>query len=403
MNKRTIRDLDAGTLDGARMLMRVDFNVPVSGGAVGDDARIRATLPTLRHLLERNAGLVLMSHLGRPKGEWVDELSLEPVADRLAELVDVPVRFVSDIAGSDARSAVAGLSGGEIVVLENTRFLPGEETNDPKLAEQLGALGAVYVNDAFGTAHRAHASTVGVAEQMRSEGRPAVAGLLMEAELTFLGGALESPKHPFLAILGGAKISGKIDVIEHLLPRVDRLLIGGAMANTFFRAKGLETGDSLVEEDRVEMAAELLDRAGDKLVLPVDCVIAEEASESAPTRSVDRDGVPPGWKILDIGPRSVAVFRTELEAARTVVWNGPMGMFEVAPFSGGTAGVARAVADITRAGATSVIGGGDTAAAISEAGLKDRMTHVSTGGGASLEFMEGRTLPGVAVLDDKEE
>lgn len=402
MKKRTIRDLAAPVLDGGRVLMRVDYNVPVSGGVVGDDARIRATLPTLRWLLERNAGLVLMSHLGRPKGKWVDELSLGPVAERLKELVDVPVRLVRDVVGSEARDAVAGLSGGEIVVLENTRFLPGEETNDPKLAEQLAGLGTVYVNDAFGTAHRAHASTVGAAEHMRHEGRPAVAGLLMEAELRFLGGALEAPERPFLAILGGAKISGKIDVIQHLLPRVDRLLIGGAMANTFFRAMGLDTGDSLVEEDRVEMARDLLERAEEKLVLPVDCVIAEDASEAAPTRSVDRDAVPDGWKILDIGPRSVAVFRTQLEDARTVVWNGPMGMFELPPFAGGTGGLARAVADITRAGATTIIGGGDTAAAVAEAGLKDRMTHVSTGGGASLEFLEGRTLPGVAVLDDKE-
>lgn len=402
MNKRTIRDLPVGTLDGGRVLMRVDYNVPLAEGAVTNDARIQATLPTLRYLLERNAGLVLMSHLGRPKGEWVDGLSLRPVAERLAELVEVPVRFVADIVGSEARSAVAGLSGGEIVVLENTRFLPGEETNDPRLSEEMAGLGTVYVNDAFGAAHRAHASTVGVAEHMRNEGRPAVAGLLMEAELRFLGGAMESPERPFLSILGGAKISGKIDVIKHLLPRVDRLLIGGAMANTFFRAMGLETGDSLVEEERVEMARDLLDRAGDKLVLPVDCVIAEDASESAPTRSVDRDAVPDGWKILDIGPRSVSVFRGEIEGARTVVWNGPMGMFEVAPFAGGTEGVARAVADITRAGATTIIGGGDTAAAVEEAGLSDRMTHVSTGGGASLEFLEGRTLPGVAVLDDKE-
>jgi phosphoglycerate kinase len=402
MNKRTIRDLPASALSGGRVLMRVDYNVPLADGEVANDARIQATLPTLRYLLERDAGLVLMSHLGRPKGEWKEELSLRPVAERLSELAEVPVRFVSDIVGSEARDAVAGLTGGEIVVLENTRFLPGEETNDPRLSEDLAALGTVYVNDAFGAAHRAHASTVGAAEHMRHEGRPAVAGLLMEAELRFLGRALESPERPFLSILGGAKISGKIDVIEHLLPRVDRLLIGGAMANTFFRAMGLDTGDSLVEEDRVEMARDLLDRAEDKLVLPVDCVVAEEATDDAPTRSVERDAVPDGWKILDIGPRSVAVFRKELEGARTVVWNGPMGMFEVGAFAGGTEGVARAVADITRGGATTIIGGGDTAAAVEEAGLSDRMTHVSTGGGASLEFLEGRTLPGVAVLDDKE-
>nr|NIP83828.1 phosphoglycerate kinase [Gemmatimonadota bacterium]NIQ60179.1 phosphoglycerate kinase [Gemmatimonadota bacterium]NIU80396.1 phosphoglycerate kinase [Gammaproteobacteria bacterium]NIX48739.1 phosphoglycerate kinase [Gemmatimonadota bacterium]NIY13197.1 phosphoglycerate kinase [Gemmatimonadota bacterium] len=335
MRKRTIRDLRDSLWDGRRVLMRVDYNVPLADGEVADDGRIRATLPTLRYLLERNAALVLMSHLGRPKGRWVEELSLRPVAERLAELLDRPVRFVSDVAGSEARDAAAGLGKGEVLVLENTRFLPGEETNDPKLAEQLAALGTVYVNDAFGAAHRAHASTVGAAEHIRGEGEPAVAGLLMEAELRFLGGALEAPERPFLAILGGAKISGKIDVIEHLLPRVDRLLIGGAMANTFFRAMGLETGDSLVEPDRVEMAASLLERAGDTLVLPVDCVVAEEADRDAPTRAVGRDEVPAGWKILDIGPRTVSSFRTELEGARTVVWNGPMGMFEIDPFAGG--------------------------------------------------------------------
>ena len=402
MNKRTIRDLSDEAVRGRRVLVRVDYNVPLAEGRVTDDGRIRATLPTLRHLLERNASLVLMSHLGRPKGAWVEKYSLRPAAERLKALLDVPVSFVSDLVGSDARDAAAASRGGDILVLENTRFLPGEETNDPHLAESLAGLGDVYVNDAFGSAHRAHASTVGVAEVMKEQGKPAVAGLLMEAELRFLGGALEAPERPFVAILGGAKISGKIDVIEHLLPRVDRLLIGGAMANTFFRAMGLETGDSLVEEDRVDMARELLERAGDKLLLPVDCVVAEEATPEAAARPVEREQVPSGWKILDIGPRSVASFREALEGAGTVIWNGPMGMFEVKPFRGGTDGVARAVADSTRDGATSILGGGDTAAAVAEAGLADRMTHVSTGGGASLEFLEGRTLPGVAVLDDKE-
>jgi phosphoglycerate kinase len=403
MNKRTIQDLADPTLSGARVLVRVDYNVPLAGGRVTDDARIRATLPTLRYLLERNAGVILMSHLGRPKGQWTDEFSLAPAANSLGQFVDVPVRLVADIVGSEARDAAAALQGGEILMVENTRFLPGEETNDPQLAEQLAGLGDVYVNDAFGAAHRAHASTVGVPEHMKREGKPAVAGLLMETELRFLGGALEAPEHPFVAILGGAKISGKIDVIENLLPRVDRLLIGGAMANTFLRASGLETGASLVEEDRVDMARALLDRAGDKLMLPVDGVVAEEATPDAATRTVDRDSVPPGWKILDIGPRSVSLFRSELESARTVVWNGPMGMFELEPFQGGTESLARAVADITRNGATTIIGGGDTAAAIKDAGLENKVTHVSTGGGASLEFLEGRVLPGVAVLDDREE
>lgn len=402
MNKRTIENLSDAELDGARVLMRVDYNVPIAEGRVGDDRRIQATLPTLRYLLERNAAVILMSHLGRPKGEWKEELSLRPVAGRLRQLIDAPVRFVASVVGEEARAAASELSGGEILVLENTRFLPGEETNDPELSAQLAELGTLYANDAFGAAHRAHASTVGAGEAMRAKGGRVVGGLLMEAELRFLGGALESPHHPFVSILGGAKISGKIDVIEHLLPRVDQLLIGGAMANTFFEAMDLETGASLVEPDRVEMAGELLDRAGGKLVLPVDCVVAREASESAETRTVDRDAVPDGWKILDIGPRSVAAFATIVKNARTVVWNGPMGMFEVAPFRAGTDGLAEAVAEATDGGTTTIIGGGDTAAAVTEAGLEDRMTHVSTGGGASLEFLEGRTLPGVAVLDDKE-
>lgn len=402
MNRRTIRDLSDAALAGKRVLVRVDYNVPLSDGEVSDDARIRATLPTLRYLTEHDACVVVLSHLGRPKGKWVDSMSLRPAAERLRELLEVPVEFVSDIVGSDARAAASALRGGDVLVLENVRFLPGEETNDPHLAEDLAGLGLVYVNDAFGAAHRAHASTVGVAEHMKGEGKPAVAGLLMEAELRFLGGALESPERPFIAILGGAKISGKIDVIENLLPRVDQLLIGGAMANTFFSAMGLNTGASLVEEERVDMARDLLERAGDKLLLPVDCVVAEEASEGATTRSVARDEVPDGWKILDIGPTSVTRFREALEGARTVVWNGPLGMFELQPFAGGTAGVARAVAEITRTGATTILGGGDTAAAVDQAGLADRITHVSTGGGASLEFLEGRVLPGVAVLDEKE-
>ncbi len=403
MTKRTIEDLPEGTVAGKRVLVRVDYNVPLEDGRVSDDARIRATLPTLRSLMERDARAVLVSHLGRPKGKWVDSLTLRPAAERLGELLQVPVTFVPDVVGSDARDAASALRGGDLLVLENVRFLPGEETNDPHLAEELAGLGDLYVNDAFGAAHRAHASTVGAAEVMKAVGKPAVAGLLMESELRFLGGALESPERPFVAILGGAKISGKIDVIENLLPRVDRLVIGGAMANTFFRAMGLDTGASLVEEDRVEMARGLLDRAGDKLLLPVDCVVAEDATEDAATRSVPRDDVPGDWKILDIGPSSVTAFREVVASARTVVWNGPMGMFELGPFAGGTEGVARAVAEITRTGATTIIGGGDTAAAVDRAGLADRMTHVSTGGGASLEFLEGRVLPGVAVLDDRED
>ncbi|MFO7892609.1 MAG: phosphoglycerate kinase [Longimicrobiales bacterium] len=401
MNKRTIRDLPAD-LRGTRVLMRVDYNVPVSEGRVGDDRRIRATLPTLGSLLDRGAAVVLMSHLGRPKGEWDESLSLRPVAARLDELIDATVRFVAAVVGEEARTAAESLDAGEVLLLENTRFMAGEKENDPELAEALARLGTAYASDAFGAAHRSHASTVGAGEAMRRKGGPVVAGLLMESEMKFLGGALGSPERPFVSIIGGAKISGKIDVMEHLLPRVDRLLIGGAMANTFFAAMGLETGDSLVEDDRVEMAAGLLDRAGEKLLLPEDCRIAEEASEASETRTVPRDAVPTGWKILDIGPDTVAAFSDVVQGAGTVVWNGPMGMFEVAPFRGGTDGLAEAVAAATDRGTTTIIGGGDTAAAVTEAGLEDRMTHVSTGGGASLEFLEGRTLPGIAVLDDKE-
>jgi len=403
MDTKTLRDLPDANLRGKRVLIRVDYNVPLEDGRVADDTRIRATLPTLEYLLEREARLILISHLGRPRGEWKPEASLRPAADRLAELTAAPVRFVEDIVGPKAHAAADSLAPGEILVLENVRFHPGEETNDAELSEALAALGDLYVNDAFGAAHRAHASTAGVAEVMKAEGRPAVAGLLLERELRTLGQALEAPERPFVAILGGAKISGKIDVIENLLPRVDRLLIGGAMANTFFRALGLETGGSLVEEDRVPMARELLERAGEKIVLPVDCVVAGQAEPGVRTWILDRDQVPPEGKILDIGPKSVATFGERLADARTVLWNGPLGLFEIPEFSHGTDGVARAVADATARGATTIIGGGDIVAAVEAAGVADRMTHISTGGGASLEFLEGKTLPGVAALDRKGE
>lgn len=403
MKKLTLTDLPDSALSGRRVLMRVDYNVPLDeSGEITDDTRIRATLPTLEYLLERDARIVLVSHLGRPKGTWNEKYSLAPVARRLAELVDAPVQFVNDVTGSRAHEATDALAPRSILLLENVRFLAGEETNDRALSEALAALGDVYVNDAFGAAHRAHASTCGVAEVMREDGRPAVAGFLMARELRYLEGALESPERPFTAILGGAKISGKIDVIQNLLPRVDHLLIGGAMANTFFKALGLETGKSLVEDDRVEMARELLRTAADKLVLPVDCVVAGEARAGIRSWIVDRDDIPPEGMVLDIGPKSVATFRDFVERSRTVVWNGPMGMFEIDDFSHGTIGVARALADATDKGATTIVGGGDTAAAVEAAGVADRMSHVSTGGGASLEFFEGRTLPGVAALSDKE-
>lgn len=402
MAKRTIEDLGEEALRGRRVLVRVDYNVPIEDGVVGDDTRIRATLATLEHLLSRGARVVLASHLGRPKGKWDEKYTLAPVAERLrAHLPGRSVQFVRDVVGAEAKAAIDALRPGAVLLLENTRFLAGEETNDRKLSEAFAGEADVYVNDAFGAAHRAHASTCGVAEVMKEDHKPAVAGLLMERELRFLGDALAQPERPFTAILGGAKISGKLDVIESLLPRVDHLVIGGAMANTFFRALGLETGKSLVEEDRVDMAKELLQRAGEKLILPVDCVVAGEAKPDARTFLMERTEVPPEGAIFDIGPKSVATFRDFVERARTVLWNGPMGMFEVEPFAEGTRGVARAVADATDRGATTIVGGGDTVAAIEEAGVAERITHVSTGGGASLEFLEGRTLPGVAVLDEE--
>ena len=401
MNKKTLQDLPDSALQGKRVLVRVDYNVPMAEGKVSDDTRIRATLPTLEYLVARGARVILFSHLGRPKGQWNEKYTLKAAAERLGELVKAPVKFVGDIVGADAHQTVDALKPGEIVVLENVRFLPTEEMNDPKLSDEMASLADVYVNDAFGSAHRAHASTAGVAEAAKREGKPAVGGFLMQKELDYLGSALENPARPFVAILGGAKISGKLDVIENLLPKVDKLIIGGAMANTFFRALGLQTGKSLVEEDRVDMAKDVLKRAGDKLVLPVDAVVAPEATAESHGTIVDRDKAPAEAMILDIGPRSVATFREILNGARTIVWNGPMGMFEIEAFARGTIDLARAVAEATDRGATTIIGGGDSVKAIEDAGVAQRMSHVSTGGGASLEFLEGKTLPGVALLDEK--
>jgi phosphoglycerate kinase len=402
MNKKTIADLPADALNGKRVLVRVDYNVPIENGSITDDTRITATLPTLNYLIERNAAIILVSHLGRPKGKPNDAMSLKPVAARLTELLGRTVKFATDTIGESAKAAVAGLKPGEVVLLENVRFLPGEEKNDPALSEELASYADIYVDDAFGTAHRAHASTAGAAEVMKKKGKPAVAGFLIEKELKFLGQALANPERPFAAILGGAKISGKIDVIEKLLPMVDFLLIGGAMANTFFRALGLQTGKSLVEEDRIDMARQLLERAGKKIILPVDCVVAGEPKGGIRTFLLERNEIPPEGGIFDIGPKSVATFRDFIERSKTVLWNGPMGLFEVDEFSEGTLGVARAVADATKKGATTIVGGGDTASAVEQAGLADQVSHVSTGGGASLEFLEGRVLPGIDILDDKD-
>jgi phosphoglycerate kinase len=397
MNKKTINDLTDAELRDKRALVRVDFNVPLDGERVTDDTRIRAALPTIHALLDRGARVILLSHLGRPKGKPDPKYSLEPVARRLGELL--PTEAICFVESTDTDEAMKSSCDptARVVLLENTRFLGGEETNDERLARGLAMLGDVYVNDAFGSAHRAHASTEGVARFIK----PAVAGLLMQKELDYLGSALETPKRPFVAILGGAKISGKIDVVEQLLPKVDRLIIGGAMACTFFKAMGLETGKSLVEADRVDMARELLGRAGDKLLLPVDATVSTGLDAPSAAHTVSRDAIPPGESMLDIGPKSAREFASAIAGAKTVVWNGPMGVFETPPFDAGTRAVAEAMAKATKAGATTVVGGGDSAAAVAELGLESAMSHVSTGGGASLEFLEGKTLPGVAALDDK--
>jgi phosphoglycerate kinase len=391
MNKKTIQDVDVG---GKRVLVRLDLNVPLQEGEVADDTRIQAALPTIRYLLDREASLILCSHLGRPKGKVDDSLKMEPVARRLAELLERPVTKLDDCVGPQVESAVAEAGPGDVILLENTRFHPEEKANDPEFARQLASLAELYVNDAFGSAHRAHASTEGVAHYL-----PAVAGFLMEKELEFLGRVLASPVHPFVAILGGAKISDKIGVIENLLDRVDVFLIGGGMANTFLKAEDYDVGDSLVEDGSLDVARSLLQQAGDKLVLPVDVTVADRFEAEAFSQVVAAGNVPRGWRILDIGPRTLELFQGHLENARTVVWNGPMGVFEFAKFAQGTEAVARMLANLPDA--TTVIGGGDSAAAVKRVGLDDKMTHVSTGGGASLEFLEGKTLPGVAALLDK--
>jgi phosphoglycerate kinase len=384
---------------GKRVLVRVDFNVPVKDGEVGDDTRIVAALPTLRYLLEKRARVILMSHLGRPKGGPDSKNSLKPVAARLERLLRQPVAFAPDCVGPETEAMARGLQDGQVLLLENLRFHPEEEANDAGFARRLAALGELYVNDAFGTAHRAHASTEGVTRFLR----PAVAGFLMQKELDYLGRALESPRRPFVAVLGGAKISGKIDVLNQLLGKVDRLLVGGAMMFTFLRAQGRATGKSLVEEDRLDMARAVLEQAGARgvdLVLPVDCLVSTAPDGSAPGRALAVERLGPDDIGVDIGPESLKLFAAKLEGAKTVVWNGPMGIFEVPAFAAGTLGVAQAVAALTSRGAVTVVGGGDSVAAIQQAGLSDKFSHLSTGGGASLEFLEGKVLPGVAALDD---
>ena len=395
MNKKTVRDVD---VKGKKVLMRVDFNVPlktdpVAGATITDDTRIRGALPTIQYLLEQGAALILMSHLGRPKGEVKPELSLAPVAARLSELLGQDVQLAPGTVGAEVEAAAAALQPGDVLILENTRFLAGETKNDPAIAQQLAKLGDLYVNDAFGAAHRAHASTAGVAAHL-----PAVAGLLMEKEIEFLGAAIESPAKPFVAIIGGAKISDKIGVIRNLLTKVDALLIGGGMANTFLAAQGYEMADSLVEAESIDTAKALLAEGGEVLVLPVDGVVADAFAADAAHKVVPVDGVEPGWRLLDIGPATVELFGNKLADAKTVVWNGPMGVFEFPAFAKGTTAVAKMVA---ASGATSIVGGGDSVSAIQQAGLTDKMSHISTGGGASLEMLEGKELPGLAALDDK--
>ena len=389
-NKKTVRDID---VKGKRVLVRVDFNVPIKDGKVGDDTRIRAALPTIEYLLQQGASVILFSHLGRPKGGPDPKYSMKPVADYLGGMVKAPVKFVEEAAGPKADAAAAALKPGEILVLENTRFFPGEEKNDLDLAKQFANLADVYVMDAFGSAHRAHSSTEGVARF-----KPAVAGFLMEKEIQYLGQAITDPQHPFVAILGGAKISDKIGVIRNLLSKADSILIGGGMANTFFKAQGYPMGDSLVENEVLDLARELLNEGGTKIRLPIDLVIANGVDDNAETKVVAVGPIPDGWRALDVGPKTVENFGKVIKSAKTVVWNGPMGMFEVKAFTKGTFGVAEAIAESK---ATSIVGGGDSAAAIMQSGLADKITHISTGGGASLEMLEGITLPGVAALQDK--
>ena len=393
MAKRTIKDLTG--LEEARVFVRVDYNVPVENGAITDDTRIRASLPTLEHLRQAGARLVLASHLGRPKKGPAPEFSLRPVAARLSELLRHPVGMASDCVGAEVRRSASALARGDVLMLENVRFHKEEEANDPGFAASLisdsGA--TIFVNDAFGTAHRAHASTEGVSHHVKAS----VAGLLMEKELRYLGMALEAPARPFVAVLGGAKVSDKIEVIESLLPRVDALLVGGGMAYTFFKAQGLPTGQSLVEADKVELAKTLLAKAEGKLRLPVDHVVAAAFSADAEHRTLPAGEVPDAWMGLDIGPRTTAAFAERVRGAQIVLWNGPMGVFEMKPFAQGTLAMARALAESK---GTTIVGGGDSVAAVTQMGLADEIDHVSTGGGASLEFLAGDPLPGVACLED---
>jgi phosphoglycerate kinase len=390
MNKKTVKDIN---LKGKRVLMRVDFNVPMADGKVTDDKRIKAALPTINYILEQGASLLLMSHLGRPKGGADPEFSLKAASEALAALLKKTVQMAPDCVGAEVEAMAKALQPGGVLMLENTRFHKGEEKNDLELAKQMAALGEVYVNDAFGSAHRAHSSTEGVARFL-----PAVSGFLMEQELEYLGRAVANPEHPYIAILGGAKISDKILVVETMLAKCDKLIIGGGMANTFLAAQGLNMQDSLVEEAALETAKSILAKSGNKLILPMDAIIADKFDAAANTQTVDVDKIPAGWRMLDVGPKTLEQYKAALNGVKLVVWNGPVGVFEMPKFAEGTFALARMLAE---SGAITVIGGGDSASAVKKAGVAKQMTHVSTGGGASLEFLEGKELPGVAALLDK--
>jgi phosphoglycerate kinase len=390
MNKKTVKDIE---LKGKRVLMRVDFNVPMADGKVTDDKRIKAALPTIQYVLDQGASLLLMSHLGRPKGGSDPTFSLRAASEVLSTLINRPVTMAPDCVGAEVEAIAKSLKPGDVVMLENTRFHKGEEKNDLDLAKQMAALGDVYVNDAFGSAHRAHSSTEGIARFL-----PAVSGFLMEQELEYLGKAVANPEHPYIAILGGAKISDKSPVVETLAAKCDKLIIGGGMANTFLAAQGLNMQDSLVETEAIETAKQLLGKLGDKLVLPVDAIIADKFDAEANTQTVDVDKIPAGWRMLDVGPKTVSLYQAALDGARLIVWNGPVGVFEMPKFAEGTFALAKM---LTESKAVTVIGGGDSASAVKKAGVAKQMTHVSTGGGASLEFLEGKELPGVAALNDK--
>ena len=394
--KRTLASLESQPLEGERALVRVDFNVPIKDGKVTNAKRIVGALPTIEWLRRKGCRVVLMSHLGRPKGKRVAEFSLELVAGELERQLGIPVQFIADPLATEAEGLTRKMKRGEVALLENTRFYAGESKNDPELAKGFAKLGDFYVNDAFGSAHRAHASTEAVAHLLQ----PAVAGFLMERELQYLQSTLAEPERPFVAILGGAKISGKIDAIEALLPKVDEILIGGAMACTFFLAMGYEVGESLVEREKVDLASRVLDAGGDKISLPVGAIVAQALDSNAELRSVASDSIPAGWAMYDIDQDSRKDFIRRIRRARTVVWNGPMGVFETPPFDAGTVAVARGLAAATGEGATTIVGGGDSAAAVAAAGLESKMSHVSTGGGAALELLEGKALPGVEALDE---